>query len=155
MEAGGEKGGEGRAPKVGSRHCLGGNALGDRRQCGDSAWAYLAGQTQPLQRRIDFERQWLVSPVQEMWVRANAEVGMFRSFVVGPGCLRIAVVGHGKSERSSWFKNSLVSSAAVAAAERRRTPRILAWPTNTPNEVGRTDPLDVHECYLQSTTGRF
>ena len=120
-------------PQVGHRHCVGGNALGDRRQSGDSGWAYFAGQTHPLQRGINFERRWLVSPVQEMWVRANAEVGMFRSFVVGPRCLRIAVVSHGKGERLTFFKNApLVSTAPLAAADRRRTPRILAWPTNAP-----------------------
>src|SRR5438067_3425695 len=63
-DAGGEIEQLSHGPQVGYRHCLGGNALGDRRQCGDSAWAYLAGQTQPLQRRINFERQWLVSPIR-------------------------------------------------------------------------------------------
>src|SRR5207237_5740134 len=66
-DAGGEIEQLSHGPQVGYRHCLGGNAFGDRRQCGDSAWAYLAGETQPLQRRIDFERQCLVRPVQDMW----------------------------------------------------------------------------------------
>src|SRR5207247_1394996 len=130
-DAGGEIEQLSHGPQVGYRHCVGGNALGDRRQSGDSGGAYLAGQTQPLQRGINFERRWLVSPVQEMWVRANAEVGMFRSFVVGPRCLRIAVVSHGKGERLTFFKNArwfpLRPSRPQIEAE---PPRILACPTN-------------------------
>src|SRR5205807_3804958 len=41
-DAGGEIEQLSHGPQVGYRHCLGGNALGERRPCGESAWAYLA-----------------------------------------------------------------------------------------------------------------
>src|SRR6266704_2573169 len=63
-----------------------------KRRCG---WAYFAGQTHPLQRGINFERHWLVSPVQEMWVGANARVRMFGGFVILPSHFGVPVASHG------------------------------------------------------------